>query len=386
MTMPAARTSRSILAELVAFDTTSRNSNLACIDYVETLLAENGVTSRRVYDADGGKTNLWATIGPDIDGGTVLSGHSDCVPVDGEVWTSDPFVLTERDGRLYGRGAADMKGFLACMLAAVPALAATPRERPVHLAISYDEEIGCVGVRGLIDDLGVRGARPALCIVGEPTSMEVVIGHKGGRAYRCTIDGLSVHSSLAPRGVSAIEYAAELIVFIRGIGKGMAEGPHDSDFDLTHSTVSVGLISGGTAINIVSGNCSFVFEYRTLDGVDQDKIFGRIRRFAETSLLPQMRAIAPSAAIRFEQIYEYPAHAISESHPLVTRVKHLVGRNGHRKVAFGAEAGLFQRDLGIATVLCGPGSIAVAHMPDEYVDIRQLEACEAFLLKLCEQG
>lgn len=385
MPVPA-RTSRSILADLIAFDTTSRNSNLALLDYVETLLAESGVMARRVPNARGDKANLWATIGPDIAGGIVLSGHTDCVPVDGEVWTSDPFVLAERDGRLYGRGAADMKGFLACALAAVPSLAASPREKPVHLALSYDEEIGCVGVRGLIDDLAARGARPGLCIVGEPTSMEVVIGHKGGRAYRCVVDGLSVHSSLAPRGVGAIEFAAELIVFIRGIGRELAQGPQDADFDLPHSTISVGLIEGGTAINIVSGGCSFVFEYRTLDGADPDDVFRRVRDHAETCLLPQMRAVAPQAGIRFEQIYEYPAHAISGSHPLVTRVKHLVDRNGHRKVAYGAEAGLFQRDLGVATLLCGPGSIAVAHKPDEFVDLCQIDACDAFLSRLCRQG
>ncbi len=375
-------TSRRLLADLVAFDTTSRNSNLDLIDYVRTYLSGYGIASTLVHDATGQKANLWATIGGNGDGGVILSGHTDCVPVDGEVWTSDPFTLTERDGRLYARGAADMKGFLACVLAAVPTLITARLSRPVHLAFSHDEEIGCVGVRSLLAKLAETGPRPSMCIVGEPTSMQVVTGHKGGRAYRCHVDGLSAHSSLAPRGVNAIEFAAEIIVFIRKIAQDLANGPQDADFDLTHSTISTGLIEGGAAINIVPASCSFVFEFRNLLEVDQSGIFARIDDFAIAAILPEMRRVYPGAGIRFEQIYEYPAHSIDSQDPFVTTMKSLAGRNDNSKVAFGAEAGLFRRELGIPTVLCGPGAIAVAHKPDEYVDLEQLRACDRFIAAL----
>jgi acetylornithine deacetylase len=368
-----------ILRDLVAFDTTSRRSNLDLIGYVQDYLERHGVASRLVMDATGRKANLWATIGPEADGGVVLSGHTDCVPVDGQDWRTDPFALTERDGRLYGRGACDMKGFLASVLAAVPDFVAGPLPRPVHLAFSHDEEIGCVGVRSLLAELAEAGPRPAFCIVGEPTSMQVVTGHKGGRSYRCRFEGLAAHSSLAPQGVNAIEYAAELVLFLRGIGEGLAAGPQDADYDVTHSTLSVGLIQGGTAINIVPAACELTFEFRNLAEVDQEAIFRRIEGFALGELLTRMRARHPGAAIRFEQVFEYPAHAIPADDPLVTRMKHIVGPNDHSKVAFGTEAGLFLRELGLPTVVCGPGSIAVAHKPDEYVDRSQLAACDRFL-------
>lgn len=382
--MTASRTEQ-ILKDLVAFDTTSRHSNLKLVDYVQSYLAGHGVTSRLVMDETGIKANLWATIGPERDGGIVLSGHTDCVPVDDQIWASDPFTLTERDGRLYGRGACDMKGFLASVLAAVPMLAGRGLARPVHLAFSHDEEIGCVGVRSLLADLVRNGPKPAFCIVGEPTSMQVVTGHKGGRAYRCILNGLAAHSSLAPQGVNAIEHAAELIMFIRKVGEELAVGPQDADFDVTHSTISTGLISGGSAINIVPNSCTLVFEFRNLAEVDQEAIFKRIEDHAMRSTLPAMVARHPQASIRFEQIYEYPAHAIAGDHPVVTHVKHVVGRNDHSKVAFGAEAGLFLREMGLPTVLCGPGAIAVAHKPDEYVDRPQLALCDAFLARICSE-
>jgi acetylornithine deacetylase len=376
-------TTRQILADLVAFDTTSRNSNLELMAYIQNYLDGFGVPSRLIYNEAGDKANLWATIGPNVDGGTVLNGHTDCVPVDDQVWATDPFTLSERDGRLHGRGSADMKGFVASALAAVPDIVAQPRTTPIHLAFSYDEEIGCLGVRDLLADIAQSGPRPAICIVGEPTSMQVVTGHKGGRAYRCYLEGLAAHSSLAPHGVNAIEFAAQLIVFIRSLADELAQGPHDQDFDVTHSTISTGLIQGGSAINIVPNSCNFVFEFRNLLEVDQEGVFSRIEEFALTILLPKMRDVHPEADIRFEQIYEYPAHAIAADHPLVTHIKSLVGRNDHSKVAYGAEAGLFLRELGLPTVLCGPGSISVAHKPDEYVDQSQLDACDVFLKKLC---
>lgn len=373
-----------ILRDLVAFDTTSAKSNLPLIDHVQTYLAGLGISARLIPDATGTKANLWATIGPDREGGLVLNGHTDCVPVTGEVWETDPFTLTERDGRLYGRGSADMKGFLAVALAAVPDLIAMNLERPVHLAFSHDEEIGCIGVRGLLRDAAARQSRPAVCIVGEPTLMQVVTGHKGGRAYRCHFTGHAVHSSLAPLGQNAIESAAELVVFLRSLAAELALGPQDADFDLTHSTLSVGRIDGGTAINIVPSDAGVTFEFRNLAEVDQQAIFDRIEAEVRTRILPQAQARYPAATARFEQIYEYPAHAISAEAPLVVAMKHIVGRNDHSKVAFGAEAGLFLREWGLATVLCGPGSITVAHRPDEYVERSQLAAADVMVRRAAQ--
>jgi acetylornithine deacetylase len=368
-----------LLRDLVAFDTTSARSNLPLMQYVQDYLHRHGVGSRLILDETGQKANLWATIGPEGDGGLVLNGHTDCVPVEGEVWASDPFTLTERDGRLYGRGAADMKGFVASVLAAVPDLVAAGHPRPIHLALTHDEEIGCIGVRSLLRDIAANGPRPAVCIVGEPTLMQVVIGHKGGRAYRCHFTGHPVHSSLAPRGANAIEAAAELVLFLRGVAADLALGPQDADYDLVHSTLSVGLISGGTAINIVPASASVTFEFRNLAEVDQEPIFRRIEAEVFDRILPTLRQRFPGAEARFEAIYEYPAHAIDAGHPLVATMKHVVGRNDHAKVAFGAEAGLFQRDLGLPAVLCGPGAIAVAHRPDEYVERSQLAACDRMI-------
>jgi acetylornithine deacetylase len=374
--------SRAILADLVAFDTTSRNSNLPLQDYVRAKLAESGIEAELFPDETGTKANLFATIGPKGSGGIILSGHTDCVPVEGQAWSSDPFTLTERDGKLYARGAADMKGFLACALAIVPALAKAQLSAPVHLALSYDEETGCTGVRGMIKALAARGERPAACLVGEPTGMGVVTGHKGGRSYRVFVTGTEAHSSLAPRAVNAIDYAAELIVFLRGLAAELKAGPQDEDYDVVHSTLSTGLIEGGTAINIVPNACQFQFEFRNLPATEQDVIAERVFGYARDTLLPQMCAVDPACDIRFEQVYEYPAHAIEGDHPLVTRMKWAVGSNNQAKVAFGTEAGLFQRDLGVPTVVCGPGYIDVAHRPDEYVEQSQLDRCDAALAKL----
>jgi acetylornithine deacetylase len=372
-----------ILRDLVAFDTTSAKSNLPLMAYVSDYLDSHGVSSRLIMDETGEKANLWATIGPAGDGGLILNGHTDCVPVDGEVWTSDPFTLTERDGRLYGRGAADMKGFVASALAAVPDLLASGLSRPVHLAFSHDEEIGCIGVRSLLRELAASGPRAACCIVGEPTLMQVVTGHKGGRAYRCHFTGMPVHSSLAPRGASAIEPAAELVLYLRDLADELAGGPSDADFDLPHSTISAGIIAGGTAINIVAASCTVTFEFRNLAALDQESVFRRIESEVLGPILARARRRFPQAQAVFERIYEYPAHDIAADADLVTRMKHIVGRNDHSKVAFGAEAGLFQRELGLPTVLCGPGSIVVAHRADEYVERSQLEACDRMIRKAC---
>ena len=377
--------SRDILARLVSFDTTSRNSNLVLLDYVEDYLTRHGVISRRVSRSPEPKANLFATIGPDQPGGIILSGHTDCVPVDDQEWSSDPFVLTERDSRLFGRGSADMKGFLACVMAIVPELVARPLRRPVHIAFSYDEEVGCTGVLDLIADLKGRGLAADMCLVGEPTGMELVIGHKSGRSYRCRVSGLEAHSSLAPRAVNAIEYAARLIAGISDIARELKGGLSDDDYDLPHATISTGLIAGGTGINIVPNHCSFTFEYRLLPGQDADAIFARIRAMAD-GLLDEMRAIHPASSITFEKVYDYPSHGIAADAPAVKKMTALLGSNRLAKVAYGTEAGLLQEGLNVPTVICGPGDIAVAHKPDEFVTLDQLRRCEALLRRLCTDG
>ena len=376
------KTTREILADLVSFDTTSINSNLPLIDYVRDYLAGLGVAAEIFLNQSGEKANLWATIGPSGPGGLILSGHTDCVPVEGQAWTSDPFALTERNGQLYGRGACDMKGFLAAALASVPSLASARLKQPVHLAFSYDEEIGCTGVREMIDRLAARGEKPAGCLVGEPTLMRVIVGHKGGRAYRVRFTGSEAHSSLAPTAVNAVEFAAEFVVFLRSVAHALALGPADDDYDVVHSTISTGSIHGGGAVNIVPKHCTVTFEFRHLPEIDPESIFARISAFAANTLLPAMRSRDPEAGIVFEPVYDYPAFNIDPSHPLVTRIKGIVAHNDHSKVAFGTEAGLFQQDLGVPTVVCGPGSIDVAHKPDEFVSQDQLDRCDLTLRKL----
>ncbi len=377
-------TSRDILSELVAFDTTSRNSNLALIDHVQAYLSSHGVESRLVTDATGQKANLWATIGPADRAGVILSGHTDTVPVDDQDWASDPFALDARDGRLYGRGACDMKGFLACALAAVPALVARDLTRPVHLAFSYDEEVGCVGVVGLLEMLQAENIRPAMCIVGEPTLMEVVIGHKAKRSMRVTVRGRGCHSSLAPQGVNAVDYAARLVVRMQDIAARLAStGDRDADYDITHSTAHTGVIRGGTALNIVPDSCSIDCEFRVLPHEDADALVQELRDYA-SELEAGMQKIAPEAGIEIEVFAQFPGLDTDPDADVVTLIKRMTGTNGHSKVAFGTEGGRFDQMLGVPTVICGPGSIGQAHKPDEYIDQSQLDACDDFLAKIAD--
>lgn len=372
------------LEALVGFDTTSRDPNLDLIDWVETYLASFGIASTRIADDSGKKANLWATIGPSVGGGIILSGHSDVVPVDGQDWHSDPFVLTRRQDKLYGRGTADMKGFLAAVLAKVPAMVRADLVRPLHLAVSYDEEVGCIGVRRMIARIAAEAEslRPAACIVGEPTGMEVVIAHKAKRSLRVTVTGKAAHSSLAPRAVNAVEYAARLIVFIREIGERLRkEGPLDQAFDVPHTTAHTGLIQGGTQLNIVPEHCSFDFEFRALPAVDVDALVEEVKRFAAQQLEPEMRATAPESGIRFEPIAGIPGLDSAPGSDVVALAKFLAGKNSHGKVAFGTEAGLFA-EAEIPTVICGPGHIAQAHKPNEFIEDSQLAACGAFLDRL----
>jgi acetylornithine deacetylase len=376
----AATAVRGLIDTLVGFDTTSREPNRDLIHFVGDYLKSHGVASEAFWNAEKSKANLWATIGPDDKPGIILSGHTDVVPVDGQAWSSDPFTPREADGRLYGRGTADMKSFIATALAAVPAMTKLQLAAPIHLAFSFDEEVGCIGVRSLIAELGKRTPRPALCIVGEPTEMRVIIGHKGSRGYRVRVRGSEAHSSLAPRAVNAIEYAAELMIFLKEVARELAEeGPRDEAFDVPHSTLQTSMIAGGTAINIVPKDCEFAFEYRHLLEVDPESIIARVKHHADHALAPRMQKIAPEAGFTFEELFAYPAMGIAPEHPAVTFVKALVGRNEHAKVAFGTEGGLYQRDLAIPTIICGPGSINEAHKPDEFVALEQVAKCERFL-------
>nr|WP_281392972.1 acetylornithine deacetylase [Roseospira goensis] len=376
-------TSTEMLGRLVGFDTTSRNSNLDLMAFVQDYLSQHGVASRLVPSEDGQKANLYATIGPTDRGGVMLSGHTDVVPVDGQDWHTDPFTLTERDGRLYGRGTTDMKGFVAVALAMVPDFVAAPLTTPVHLAFSYDEEVGCIGVRRLIDMLNGQAVRPSLCIVGEPTSMEVVIAHKGKRSYAVHVRGLEAHSSLAPRGVNAIEYAAELIAHMKGMARRLeADGPFDPEFDIPHTTIHVGTIQGGTALNIVPLDCRFRFEFRYLPTDDHARLLAEIQDFVDAELHPRMHAVDPSTGITITEATAFPALDTRADADVVAFAKALAGRNDHAKVAFGTEAGLFQTTADVPTVVCGPGSIAQAHKPNEFIEAAHLDRCEDFMRRL----
>jgi acetylornithine deacetylase len=374
-----------MIGKLIAFDTTSRNSNLELIGFVRDYLAGLGIESRLVPDADGRKANLYATLGPPEKPGIALSGHTDVVPVDGQEWTSDPWQVVRRDGRLYGRGACDMKGFLGIVLAQVPEFVKRGLHTPINLAFSFDEEIGCVGVRRLLAVLRDMPVKPWACIIGEPTDMKVTVGHKGKKSVRCHVRGFEAHSSLAPRAVNAVEMAAEVIVRLRAMGQRFAaEGPFDPDYDVTHTTVHTGVIHGGTALNIVPKDCHFDFEFRYLPGQDAEAMFEQVRGFAEEKLQPTMRAIAPHAGFSWKELSAFPGLATPVDSQVVELAKALSGGNSTIKVAFGTEAGLFHQ-TGIPTIICGPGSITQAHKPDEWVSLDQLALCEGFMRRLMDR-
>ena len=376
--------SRDILARLIAFDTVSRNSNLALIKYIQDYLAGLGVDSELFFDEAGGKANLFATLGPRDRGGVCLSGHTDVVPVDGQNWSVPPFELSENDGRLYGRGTADMKGYIACVLAAVPAFLAQPLRVPLHLAFSYDEEVGCLGMRSLLADLERREHKPIACIIGEPTELKPVLGHKGKLAMRCQVHGAACHSAYAPQGVNAIEYAAKLINRLGEIGTRLAAPErHDPRFDPPYSTVQTGVIGGGRALNIVPAECQFDFEVRALPSDDPQQVAEQLRDYAETELLPKMRSVKAEADIRFSELSAYPALATDPQSEVAQLLARLSGSDEFSTVAFGTEGGLFDQ-AGIPTVVCGPGSMDQGHKPDEFVSEEQLAACDGMLGRLVE--
>jgi acetylornithine deacetylase len=374
---------RQMLERLIRFDTTSRNSNLALIEFVRDYLDRLGIASELVFDAAGAKANLFASIGPAEGAGLVLSGHTDVVPVDGQAWSSDAFTCVAREGRLYGRGAADMKGFIATALALVPEIKGLRLAAPVHLALTYDEEVGCKGVPGLLDHLAGRLPAPPLgCVIGEPTGMRVANSHKGKAGYVCSVTGLASHSALNHLGVNAIEIAAAIIAELRRRNDEFgAAGPFADGFEPPHCTVSTGVIAGGSALNIVPDHCRFEFEFRPLPGQNPDVLFAGIRDWAESTLLPLMRGRSPEARIAWQELMSYPALGGTARAGIEEVCCGLTGTRAAVKLAFGTEAGHYAA-RGIPTVVCGPGDIRVAHKPDEYVELAQLERCGHFLRQL----
>ena len=374
--------SRDLLAALVAFDTTSRESNLHLIEFVRDYLAGFDVPCELMFNASRSKANLFATLGPADLPGIVLSGHTDVVPVDGQPWTVAPFELSEHDGKLFGRGTADMKGYIACVLAAVPGLLAARLKKPVHIALSYDEEVGCLGVRSLLAELDQRPVKPLLCIIGEPTELKPVLGHKGKLAMRCDVHGAACHSAYAPQGVNAIEYAAELIGELGRIGSTLRVTElHDARFDPPFTTVQTGVISGGRALNIVPADCRFDFEVRALPAHDPLDIAQQLQDYANARVLPRMQAVSPDADIRFTELSAYPGLATDAKGQAAQLIAQFCGSDAFTTVAFGTEGGLFDA-IGIPTVVCGPGSMDQGHKPDEFVSVAQLEACDAMLRRI----
>lgn len=369
-----------ILKRLLAFDTVSSESNMALIEYVRDLLATKGIESLVVRDESGRKANLFASSGPRDQPGILLSGHTDVVPVAGQAWTLPPFEATVKDGRVYGRGACDMKGFIALAIDAMLDSADMPLSRPLQLALSHDEEIGCVGVRRLLDVLELAPIRPFLCIIGEPTQMQFAVGHKGKSSYRTYCRGEEAHSSLAPRAVNAIHLASDFICVLRDSQQRIEQlGPRDTHYDVPYSTVHIGRIDGGKALNIVPNLCTLEFEFRNLPADDPAQLLGELRERAQ-ALVREAKKVSSAAAIDIEVMNEYPG---LETHPSVEAVRllHSFAAPGtqHIKVSFGTEGGLFANRLNVPVVVCGPGSIAQAHKPDEFIEDAQLVAGERFL-------
>jgi acetylornithine deacetylase len=374
-----------LIERLIAFDTTSRNSNLALMEFVGDYLRDLGVESELVHNDEGTKANLYATLGPTDRPGIALSGHTDVVPVDGQEWSTDPFHVIHKDGRLYGRGTSDMKSFIGICLALAPEFLARDITTPLHFAFSHDEEIGCVGVRSLIDTLSRRPIKPSAVIIGEPTEMKVVRAHKGKLSYRCHVRGHEAHSSLSHIGVNAVEAAAEAVSFLKSMARRHRDqGPFDADLVPPYTTVHTGTIRGGTALNIVPKDCSFEFEFRHLPEDDPHALLDELRRHVAEHITPEMHAACADTGFSFEAMSHIPGLSTDEDADVVQLVKALTGQNTTGKVSFGTEAGLFQEG-GMPAVVCGPGSIEQAHKPDEFIALDQIGQCEGFLRKLFER-
>lgn len=370
-----------MIERLVSFDTTSFKTNIQLIHFAADVLSRYGAEIRMTYDEKKEKANLFATIGPAHLPGIVLSGHTDVVPVEGQDWSSDPFRLLRRDDRLYGRGTADMKSFLAICLALTPEFARADLAMPIHFAFSYDEEIGCVGVRRLIEDVATLPVRPKLCIVGEPTEMKVIVGHKGKKNVRCHVHGAECHSAYNDRGVNAVEIAAEMVTFLRHMQQRIrAHGPFDHGFEPPYTTVHTGVIRGGTALNIVPAECSFEFEFRNLPNHDPEDLMAELRGFAQ-DLVPEMLAVDGATGIMFDEYNTTAGLLTDDEDEAAILARQLSGNNSTSKVSFTTEAGLFN-NAGIPTVVCGPGSIIQAHKPDEYISVDQVKLGEEFVRRL----
>ncbi|MCB1367144.1 MAG: acetylornithine deacetylase [Rhodobacteraceae bacterium] len=379
-------TAREMLERLVAFPSVSRDSNLPIIDFIEEYLASHGVVAHRVYDATGTKANLYANIGPEVEGGVILSGHTDVVPVDGQDWDSDPFTVTERDGRLYGRGTCDMKGFDALALCAVPLALERGLKRPLQIAMSYDEEVGCVGAPSMIEAMAIFLPRASAAIIGEPSMMQVVTGHKGGTGFATHIKGFEVHSSLQHTGVSAVHEAARLIEWANQKNAESAAATPDpvaAMFDPPWTNAHVGTIHGGTANNITAGDCRFVMGFRcvpTDDPADwRNAYIARVREVEAA-----MQAVQPGTAIHLDPIFDVPGLRPEENGPAETLARRLTGDNGTHVVSYGTEAGQFQA-AGYSAVICGPGNIEQAHQANEFISIEQFKAGEDFIARLIDQ-
>ena len=382
MTRPAqTEAALDFLKTLVEFDTTSRESNLGLIEFVRDHLEALGISTRLSYDAHSNKANLFATIGDMTGRGIVLCGHTDVVPVDGQAWDTDPFKAHIANGKVFARGAVDMKGFIACSLSMIPSYLSSELKQPLHLALTYDEEIGCIGVQTLIRDLQTANIHPAGCFVGEPTRMQVMTGHKGMRVTRCKLRGLEAHSSMAPDAVNAIEYAARIIEKIRLLGKELqTNGPFDPVFKIPHTTLQTGLIQGGSAPNIVAKDCEFVFDCRTLPQGNSDELINQIQAYAE-KLKSEMQKIYPQSDISFETLANAAPLATPVEAPITYLGTALARNNLLGRVSFATDAGWLHQ-AGIPCVVVGPGDIEVAHKPNEFIEISQIEECLGFLDRL----
>ncbi|AUQ61744.1 acetylornithine deacetylase ArgE [Phaeobacter inhibens] len=371
-----------ILSDLIAYPTVSADSNLEMIAYLANRLEDCGARVDVMFDASGQKANLFATLGPDTDGGIVLSGHSDVVPVTDQDWTSDPFTMEERDGRLYGRGTCDMKGFIAATLAMAPEFAEQISRRPVHFAFTYDEEVGCIGAGHLVQALRERGLKPRLALIGEPTSMRVVEGHKGCHEYSTRFQGLEGHGSDPGRGVNAVEYAARYVSRLLDLrGDLQQRTPPDSRFDPPWTTLNIGALNGGSAHNVIASKAQVDWEMRPVQPSDADHVKDTMARYCRDTLLPAMQAIYPEASIETEVVGEVAGLTPSTQNEARELMADLLGSNAAELVPFGTEAGLFQ-ELGMDVVVCGPGSIAQAHKADEYLSLDQLSQCLTVLNRL----
>jgi len=384
--MPATYTPREMIAKLISFDTTSRNSNLELVEFIEGYLGEYGIKATRFPNEAGDKTNLLATIGPNVEGGIILSGHTDVVPVDGQPWVTDPWTVTEMDGKLYGRGTCDMKSFSAIALALVPEFLMRDLKAPIHLALSYDEEVGCTGVPSMIAGLSHAIPAPRCAIIGEPTDMKVVNANKGIRSFRTTVTGKESHSSLPANGASAILFANELINHLVELSRQMVDlGDDTGRFDPGFTTLSVGVISGGTATNIIPRECSFTWEYRPLPHVDQDCIISEFQSHVDNIVLPRLQKQSDGEGnIVTEDLVAVPGLVAGENGAAEELALRLTGANHAETVSYAAEAGMFQI-AGIPSVICGPGSITEAHKPNEFITLEQVDKSVAFFRKLMDE-